>query len=310
MKHKLIIFLLSFLIIGLFGGCGSPESSGEEDKLSVVATIFPAYDWTRSILGEEGGDAELTLLLDNGVDLHSYQPSMEDIVKISDCDLLIYVGGESDAWVSDALDNATNKNMKVVSLLDVLGDAAKVEPDTEDERDEHVWLSLKNAEVFCNVIAGVLGELAPEHADAYMSNASAYIEELSALDSEYRETVDRATRKTVLFGDRFPFRYLTEDYGLSYFAAFEGCSAETEASFETISSLAHTVDELGLPCVLTTENAEKGIAETIIQNTAAKNQKILILDSLQSVTLDDAEEGVTYLSVMEQNLFVLKEALN
>ena len=143
-----------------------------------------------------------------------------------------------------------------------------------------------------------------------MSIASAYIEELSALDSEYRETVDRATRKTVLFGDRFPFRYLTEDYGLSYFAAFEGCSAETEASFETISSLAHTVDELGLPCVLTTENAEKGIAETIIQNTAAKNQKILILDSLQSVTLDDAEEGVTYLSVMEQNLFVLKEALN
>ena len=292
--------------------------------LKIVTTIFPEYDWVREILGDKVDHAEVTMLLDNGVDLHSYQPTADDIIKISDCDLFIYVGGESDGWVEDALKEATNKDMRVINLLDVLGERVKEEEvvegmeaeeeesvdEDEPEYDEHVWLSLKNAETLCNAITDALEEIDPANKDAYAANAASYLEKLAALDGEYQAVVDNAVRKTVLFGDRFPFRYLVDDYGLSYYAAFAGCSAETEASFETISFLAGRVDELGLPCVLTIEGAQHKIAETIVQNSAAKNQSILTLDSMQSTTSADAANGTTYLSVMESNLVVLKQALN
>lgn len=276
------------------------------------------------ILGDKADHAEVTMLLDNGVDLHSYQPTADDIIKISDCDLFIYVGGESDGWVEDALKEAANKDMQVINLLDVLGEQVKgeevvegmeaeeeeSEDEDEPEYDEHVWLSLKNAETLCNAITDALEEIDPANKDAYAANAASYLEKLAALDGEYQAVVDNAVRKTVLFGDRFPFRYLVDDYGLSYYAAFAGCSAETEASFETISFLAGRVDELGLPCVLTIEGAQHKIAETIVQNSAAKDQSILTLDSMQSTTSADAANGRTYLSVMESNLDVLKQALN
>ena len=278
----------------------------------------------REILGDKADHAEVTMLLDNGVDLHSYQPTADDIIKISDCDLFLYVGGESDGWVEDALKEATNKEMQVINLLDVLGEQVKEEEvvegmeaeeeesenEDEPEYDEHVWLSLKNAETLCNAITDALEEIDPANKDAYATNAASYLEKLAALDGEYQTVVDNAARKTVLFGDRFPFRYLVDDYGLSYYAAFAGCSAETEASFETISFLAQKVDELKLPCVLTIEGAKHKIAETIVQNTAEKNQSILTLDSMQGTTLKDVEKGTTYLSVMENNLNVLKQALN
>lgn len=278
----------------------------------------------REILGDKADRAEVTMLLDNGVDLHSYQPTADDIIKISDCDLFIYVGGESDGWVEDALKEATNKEMQVINLLDVLGEQVKEEEvvegmeaeeeesedENEPEYDEHVWLSLKNAETLCNAITDALEEIDPANKDAYATNAASYLEKLAALDGEYQTVVDNAARKTVLFGDRFPFRYLVDDYGLSYYAAFAGCSAETEASFETISFLAGKVDELRLPCVLTIEGAQHKIAETIVQNTAEKNQSILTLDSMQSTTSTDVANGTTYLSVMESNLDVLKQALN
>lgn len=278
----------------------------------------------REILGDKADHAEVTMLLDNGVDLHSYQPTADDIIKISDCDLFIYVGGESDGWVEDALKEAANKDMRVINLLDVLGEQVKEEEvvegmeaeekesedEDEPEYDEHVWLSLKNAETLCNAITDALEKIDPTNKDAYAANAASYLEKLAALDGEYQTVVDNAARKTVLFGDRFPFRYLVDDYGLSYYAAFAGCSAETEASFETISFLAGKVDELGLPCVLTIEGAQHKIAETIVQNSAAKNQSILTLDSMQSTTSTDAANGTTYLSVMESNLDMLKQALN
>lgn len=278
----------------------------------------------REILGDKADNAEVTMLLDNGVDLHSYQPTADDIIKISDCDLFIYVGGESDGWVEDALKEATNKEMQVINLLDMLGEQVKEEEvvegmeaeeeesedEDEPEYDEHVWLSLKNAETLCNAITDALEEIDPANKDAYATNAASYLEKLAALDGEYQTVVDNAARKTVLFGDRFPFRYLVDDYGLSYYAAFAGCSAETEASFETISFLAGKVDELSLPCVLTIEGAQHKIAETIVQNTAEKNQSILTLDSMQSTTSTDVANGTTYLSVMESNLDVLKQALN
>ena len=330
---KKITALLALLMLGgALAGCGKQNDTNKTDKLSIVTTIFPEYDWVRTVLGDKADNAEVTMLLDNGIDLHSYQPTADDIVKISDCDLFIYVGGESDGWVDDALKNATNKNMKVINLLDVLGDSVKTEEvvegmqetehdhdhdhskevstfEDEEEKDEHVWLSLKNAEVFVNAISKSLQELDPDNKDTYAANAAAYIEKLSALDGEYQAAVDAATYKTVVFGDRFPFRYLVDDYGLRYYAAFVGCSAETEASFETVSFLAKKVDELKLPCVLTIEGAQHKIAETIVQNTAEKNQKVLTMDSMQSTTSKDVANGTTYLSVMEKNLSVLKEAL-
>ena len=302
-----------------------------EKHLNIVTTIFPEYDWVREILGDNAGNADLTMLLDNGVDLHSYQPTAQDILKISTCDLFIYVGGESDGWVSDALQEAANKDMKVIDLLDVLDDAVKEEEivegmeageehgDGEDEDheeeeegpeyDEHVWLSLRNAKVLCEAITNALTEIDPDHAADYRSNLTSYSEKLDALDAAYQSAVDSASRKTLLFGDRFPFRYLVDDYGLSYYAAFAGCSAETEASFRTITFLADKVDEFNLTSVLTIESSDQKIAQTIIQNTKEKNQNILTLNSMQSVTSNDVAAGSGYLSIMESNLDVLKEAL-
>ncbi|WP_337520296.1 metal ABC transporter substrate-binding protein [Anaerotignum faecicola] len=333
MKKITALLLALFMLVGALAGCGKQNDTNQTDKLSIVTTIFPEYDWVREILGDKADNAEITMLLDNGVDLHSYQPTADDIVKISDCDLFIYVGGESDEWVEDALRNAANGNMKVINLLEVLGDSVKTEEivegmqeaehehedahahedaeehEHEEEADEHVWLSLKNAKMLVRVISKALQELDPDNKDIYAANADAYVKKLSALDAEYQAAVDAASNKTILFGDRFPFRYLVDDYGLRYYAAFVGCSAESEAGFETISFLAKRVDELKLPCVLTIEGAQHKIAETIARNTTAKNQRVLTMDSMQSTTSKDVKNGTTYLSVMEKNLSVLKEAL-
>lgn len=503
MKKYISILLAAVMAVGCLAGCGQKNSNEQADntddgKLKVVTTIFPEYDWVKEIAGDEISNIDLTMLLDNGVDLHSYQPTSEDILKISDCDLFVYVGGESDSWVDDALKNATNKDMQVINLLDVLKDSIKTEEsmpgmqaeeghnhgyahfedsDVQDrtlsdwdgdwqsvypylqdgvldevmekkaesgektaeeykeyyengyktdvsqitidaenntmcfvkngvaskatyeykgyqiydyesgsrgvryffeatsgdadapkyvqfsdhgiapgkaehfhiyagndgfdalseemenwptyypadmsgkeiaedmleheekEYDEHVWLSLKNAQTLCKAIAEALETADPEHKDVYAANVDSYLEKLSSLDGQYQDAVANASQKTLLFGDRFPFRYMVDDYGLKYYAAFAGCSAESEASFETISFLAKKVDELGLKNIMTIENSDQKIAKTIRDNTKDKNQEILSLDSMQSITSEDVKNGTTYLSVMESNLDVLKKAM-
>ena len=334
MKKVISPLLAVLMLVGMLAGCtnqaekptvmatpaGPQAESAADKKIRIVTTIFPEYDWVREILGDKADSAEITMLLDNGVDLHSYQPTADDIIKLSDCDLFVYVGGESDGWVEGALKSAANKDRKVINLLDVLGDSVKEEETVEGmqeeeedqeekEYDEHVWLSLKNAKTLVGAISAALQELDPDNKDTYAANADAYGQKLSALDAEYQKAVSAGTYKTLLFGDRFPFRYLVDDYGLSYYAAFAGCSAESEASFETVSFLARKVDEGKLPCVLTIEGKNHKIAETIVQNTAGKNQKILTMDSMQSTTSQDVAGGTTYLSLMEKNLDVLKEAL-
>lgn len=321
------LFALALVILTACGnGANERAGTGDADTgraLRVVTTIFPEYDWVRQILGDKANDADLTLLLDNGVDLHSYQPTVEDMVKISSCDLFIYVGGESDEWVKDALSEAVNQDMTVINLLDALGDAAKEEEVVEGmqesehgdeegeeaEYDEHVWLSLKNARILCGVIADALIALSPDDAQTFADNLNAYQARLDELDAQYQSAVSEAPVKTLLFGDRFPFRYLTDDYGLNYYAAFVGCSAETEASFETVVFLANKVDELNLSSVLTIENSDGKIARTIVENTAAKSAQILRMDSMQSATSGDVSNGATYLGVMERNLEVLRDAL-
>ena len=505
MKKYISILLAGVLAAGCLSACGQKNSNSStqaddnnSDQIKVVTTIFPEYDWVKEIAGEEAANMDLTMLLDNGVDLHSYQPTADDILKISDCDLFVYVGGESDEWVEDALKEAVNKDMQVINLLDVLKDSIKTEEampgmqaeeghnhgyshfddsDVEDrtlsdwdgdwqsvypylqdgvldevmekkaesgektaeeykeyyengyktdvsqitidaenntmcfvkngvtskatyeykgyqiydyesgsrgvryffeatggdadapkyvqfsdhgiapgkaehfhiyagndgfdalseemenwptyypadmsgteiaedmleheekEYDEHVWLSLKNAQTLCKAIAEALETADPDHKDTYATNVDAYLEKLSSLDGQYQDAVANASQKTLLFGDRFPFRYMVDDYGLKYYAAFAGCSAESEASFETISFLAKKVDELGLKNIMTIENSDQKIAKTIRDNTKDKNQEILSLDSMQSTTSEDVKNGTTYLSVMESNLDVLKKAM-
>lgn len=343
MKKIITLLLIAVLSVCALSGCGNSKSSESTNgkKLKVVTTIFPEYDWVMQILGDKADKADVTMLLDKGVDLHSYQPSTADISKISEADVFIYVGGESDEWVKDVLKQAKNKNLKVINLMDVIGDKAKEEEvkegmQAEDEHDhdkdkdhdekhdqdkehdhdkdepeydEHVWLSLKNAKIFTKKISDVLSEVDKDNAKTYKANYKNYAEKLDELDKKYAEAVSSAKVKTLVFGDRFPFRYLVNDYGLDYYAAFVGCSAESEASFETVTFLARKIDELGLKHILTIEGKNHKIAKTVIENTKNKSQKILTLDSMQSTTSNDVKNGATYLGIMEKNLEVLKKAL-
>ncbi len=324
-----LVFVLTLSLLSV-SGTASAEEAAAAPKKRIVTTIFPIYDWVMNVLGEQAENAEVSMLLDNGVDLHSYQPTADDIVRISGCDLFIYVGGESDEWVRDALQEATNKNMTVINLMEALGDSVKEEElvegmehdhdheqeedhDHEEEHDheheedhdhdaeaeeaeydEHVWLSLKNAAVLCRAIAEALGQIDRENAACYTANAEAYTEKLNTLDAQYQAAVDAAALHTLLFADRFPF---------------VGCSAETEASFETIIFLAGKLDELGLPAVLQIESADGSIARTVVENTQSRDQQILTMDSMQSTTAKDVAAGANYLSIMEKNLDILKAAL-
>lgn len=332
MKKIITLMLVAVLAVCALSGCGTSKSGEDtkDKKIKIVTTIFPEYDWVMQILGDKADKADVTMLLDKGVDLHSYQPSTADIAKISEADVFIYVGGESDEWVEDVLKEAKNKKLKVINLMDVMGDKAKEEEvkegmqeeeeehaeeakdgkeEEEVEYDEHVWLSLKNAKIFTKKIADVLSEVDKDNAKTYQANYESYAKKLDDLDKKYAEAVASAKNKTLVFGDRFPFRYLVNDYGLDYYAAFVGCSAESEASFETVTFLAKKIDELGLGNVLTIEGKNHKIAKTVVDNTKNKDQKVLTMDSMQSTTSKDVKDGATYLGIMEKNLEVLKEAL-
>ncbi len=308
----------------LLTGCKSSANHTGIAKYSIVCTTFAQYDWIREILGAHSDNFELTYLLEKGGDLHSYQPTAESMARISSADLFVYVGGESDEWVEEALKGAVNQEMSVVNLIDTLGDRVWEEEvvegmqtheeheehsDGETEYDEHIWLSLRNAAHLTDALSEKIGQLDAENAAYYAENAEAYIQELHALDDAYADAVNRAERNTLLFGDRFPFRYMTEDYGIDYYAAFAGCSTETDASFETITFLSGKADELELHTILAIEGSDQRIAEIIRQNTRSQNQEILTMNSLQSVTAKEIESGFTYLGAMRDNLEVLKKAL-
>jgi zinc transport system substrate-binding protein len=308
-------------------------------KTRVVTTIFPAWDWARQVIGSN--DAEITMLLNNGVDLHSYQPSVKDITSISNADVFIYVGGESDEWVDEVLEHhKTNKNMKIVNMMEVIGDRAKAEElkegmqeaehehehehdhdhghdhehghhhdEDEVEFDEHVWLSVKNAALVSSAICDAMCAADSKNASSYKSNLDSYKKQLDALDAGYAQAVKASPNKTLIFGDRFPFRYLVEDYNLDYYAAFIGCSAETEASFETIAFLADKADELQVKNICVIESSDKKLAKTLISTSKNKKRGIIVLDSMQSVTAKKVKKGATYLKIMESNLNLLKDAL-
>lgn len=306
LKCAAAAILAAFMLLSV--GCGAPNVK-RSGKINVLCTVFPLYDWARNIAGEA---AEVSLLNENGADMHSYQPTAADIVRLHSCDVLIYTGGESEKWVADVIKSSENKNLRVLKLTELLGDRAVNEREEGtavrsdgDETDEHIWLSLKNAGILTDKIAAALSGADNKNKDIYKTNAAKYAERLAALDKEYTEALKNAKHKAMIFADRFPFRYFTEDYGLDYYAAFPGCSAETEASFETVIFLAKKADENG-DCIFITETSNGDIAKAVNRNTAKRNKKILTLDSMQSVNKKDIKNGLTYISVMQKNLETLE----
>ena len=406
MKMNRLIGMASILGISLMVGCAdgkeerdnttqevATQSNLQKEKFKITTTVFPVYDWTKNIVGDESPNVDIEMLMNSGIDLHSYQPTAEDIVNINSSDVFIYVGGVSDGWVEDVLAQSTNEDLVTIDLMEVLGDRvlsddlipgmqesehgheheieeehdhkheaeeehnhnheheaeedhnheheheAEEDHDNEHEHeaeedhdsehedghdheheaeeghdhehvhpDEHIWLSLENASIITKEISQVLSQETGN--EVYLQNATQYITELDELDEQYEMQLEKADTKTLLFGDRFAFRYLVEDYDLDYYGAFSGCSAETEASFETITFLSKKVDELGLEAVIELESSGHEIAQTIVNNTKNKDQEVLTLDSLQSITQKEIEEGTTYMSVMKSNLEVLVDALN
>lgn len=315
------------LVVPLCTSCNIEDDSG---KLKIVTSIYSEYDWVMTVLGDKKDNAKVTLLRDNGVDMHSYQPSMDDAKAISKCDLLVFVGGESDEWIEDSVKDAVNKDKKVINLLETLGDGAKEEETVEGmqgeeeeghdhegegeeevEYDEHVWLSVKNAQIFVGSISDALGEIDAENANYYKSNADAYINQLKDLDARYTAAVKAGVQDTILFGDRFPFRYMVDDYELNYYAAFLGCSSDVTPDYTTIKFLADKIDELGLKAILKIEgNATERLISAIKETADTKDLTVLTMDSIQSARSSDFKnEKTRYLSIMESNLGVLTEAL-
>ena len=329
---SLVLFTIFFV------GCNDTEKvdTAKGKKLSVVTTIYPEYAWVKEILGARVDSLDLVLLVKNGMDLHSFNPSAKDIATIANADVVVYVGGESDQWVAKALAATPKAGRVALNLMELLGDRVKEEEVVEGmehehehaeehehehaeehgeeaeevENDEHVWLSLKNAEILVRQLAEAVAKLDTAHAAEYHMNAALYIARISALDAQYRAMVDSASFKTILFGDRFPFRYLVDDYGIKYFAAFVGCSAESEASFETVAFLAGKMDSHALPAIFTIDGSNGKIARAILDaSKKSKDAQVLKLNSMQSVTDAQMQAGADYLSMMQSNLEILKKAL-
>ncbi len=313
MKKIISILICAVLCMAVMCSCG--DNIASDDGLKIVCTAFPQYDYVKNILGTEDG---LSLLLDDGSDLHSYEPTATDIIEIASADLFIYIGGVSDEWVEGVLKSANSDSLRTVALMDLVETydvdyVAGMEKDhnhkhgDEHEKDEHIWLSLRNSAEITQALCDIICEIDSANAEKYKANAESYIKSLNELDGEYKTVVESAKRKTLLFADRFPFRYLVEDYNLEYHAAFSGCSSESEASFQTMAFLIDKTKELNLPVVVTIEGSDGSIAEMICKETGAKT---VALDSCQSVSSADIENGTSYINIMKNNLEILREALN
>ena len=311
MKKFISVILITVVALLTLCSCKNIAPS-DTDGMNIICTTFPQYDYLKNIIGSE---ENLTLLVDNGGDLHSYEPTAQDIIKISSADLFVYVGGNSDNWVEATLKSANNPDLKSIALTDIVEThkeeyVAGMERDEHNEHaaiDEHVWLSLKNAATITQVLCDAVCEIDKENEQVYKANAAEYIAQLNALDIEYQAVISNSKRNTLVFADRFPFRYLVEDYNLEYYAAFAGCSSESEASFKTMSFLIDKTAELNVPVVLTIDGSDGSLAKTVCNETGVKSAE---LDSCQSVSSADIKNGTTYINIMKSNLKVLRQALN
>jgi zinc transport system substrate-binding protein len=294
-------------------GCKKETSQKDSSsKISVVTTIFAPYDFARQIAGDK---AEISMLLPPAAESHSFEPSPKDIIKIQNSDIFIYVGGESDEWVDVILESMDTSEMKIVTLIDCVDKLEEeivegMQEEEEEEEgtvyDEHVWTSPKNAKLIVQKITAALSEADPQNASYYEQNAQKYLGELDLLDAQFQNVVNNSNRKTIIFADRFPFRYFVHAYGLQYFAAFPGCSTETEASAATVKFLIDKVKAEKIPVVFHIELSNEKMANTVAEASGAK---IMLLHSAHNISKADFEKGLTYLELMKQNVLNLKEAL-
>lgn len=322
-KQMVLMTALCLCAFILFA-CKGAEEPAKDGKYRVFCTVFPVYDWLENVTADTT-NIELVLLDTHGADLHSYQPTVSDMLSLAESDLVVYVGGESDKWVSDAVKNA-GTDVKGLSLLDLLGDRVKAEETVEGmkththesheqetdepENDEHVWLSVKNAAFLTEKLTAYLCAADRNDAKVLQDAAEMYAARLEALDEAFGQTVKAARLSFFLVADRFPFRYLADDYGLTYYAAFPGCSAESDAGFDTVIFLADKVDEYGLTHIAVTESTDGAVAHAVLENAEKKDVSVVTLDSMQSVSKADRENGKNYISVMEENLAALGALLS
>lgn len=322
MRKFFAVIMAMALFVLLITGCGTDNTVSKdkstEEALNVVTTIFPPYDFASQIAGDK---AEVSMLLPPGAESHSYEPTPQDIIKIQNCDVFIYTGGDADAWVDDILKSMDTSKMKIVKMIDCVpaveekivegmqpeeeenSDSVKTE---EPEYDEHVWTSPQNAIKITQAISDALCQIDKNNQEYYQENTSAYITELKALDNEFKEIVSKASRKVIVFGDRFPLRYFADEYGLQYYAAFPGCSTETEPSVNTIKFLVDKVKLEKIPVVFYIEFSNHKTADSICEATGAKP---LLYHSCHNVSQKDMDKGMSYVDIMRQNEANLKEAL-
>lgn len=329
MKRSLSLALTGLLVVTILAGCGQlgkpaggAATPDTENRLDIVSTIFPPYDFAREVAGDK---AEVSMLLPPAAESHSFEPTPQDIIKIQNCDLFLYVGGESDEWVNEVLESMDTSKMKIVTLMDCVEtveeeivegmEEEEEEAETEEagewelaepEYDEHVWTSPRNAKLITQKISDALCEIDVANATVYQKNTTAYLSKLDELDGKFQNVVANAARKTIVFGDRYPFRYFSDAYGLDYFAAFPGCSTETEASAATVKFLIDKIDAESIPVVFHIELSNEKMANTISEATGAK---VLLLHACHNISKADFESGVSYLELMGRNADALKEAL-
>lgn len=325
-KKVCSVLLSILLLIPFLFGCSKSIQKNNPHTFDIICTTFPHYDWMRQIIGDTEG-VTLSLLISNGTDPHSYEPTIADIAALNHSDMVVLVGGDSDTWIKEALAQSENKDLIQVKLNEMEGVTLQKitsesghnhahehehEHDGHDHSpyDEHIWLSLRNAAACVRGLTSTLANHDPTHAESYQANADRYLQALEDLDRRYVEAVASAAKRELLFADRFPFIYLTEDYGLHVHAAFDGCTTDVNASFATIVSLAKEVSELCVTKIMVTEASDQKLAEAVIRATERSDLSILAMNSLQSITNQGIQDGATYLSIMEENLSVLKEALS
>ena len=325
MIKRLLCALLTVLLLFSFASCGKARDDG---KFTIVCTLFPQYDWLRNVThGAE--NVEIVLLISNGTDPHSYQPTASDIMTISNCDMIVYTGADSDQWVQKAIERSKNQDITKIKLTELDGielqnisDSSHSHDHEHDEHDdheghshsaldEHLYLSLHNAKAATLALKDELCKIDSSNAELYSKNATAYAKELDALDSAFRDDLAASgiEEPFMLFADRFPFVYLLSDLGISYSAAFEGCSADVDAGFDTVIRLIKEVDAHNAKFVAVTETSDKALARTVISSTKTKDQKIITLNAMQAVTSSQIDNGMTYLSVMKDNLNAVRLAL-
>lgn len=316
---KIIIVFVAIMLTMIGAVVGFSNLNKNNKKVSIITTNFPAYDFARAVAGEE---ADIKMLIKPGAEIHDFEPTPQDIIDIKNSKMFIYTGGESDEWIEDVLDDINTNDTKLFRMMDVVeaveeeivdgmehedGNEEGQEHEKEEaEYDEHVWASLKNTQKIVSNIKDELVKISPENKNIFESNAEKYVNKLGKIEQEFQDVVKNGSRKTIVFGDRFPLRYFVDDYGLSYFAAFPGCSDQTEASSKTVAFLVDKIKSEKIPVVFKIEMSSGKIADTIANETGAK---VLTFNSAHNISADDFKNGMTYAEIMEKNVKALEEAL-